>query len=293
MRGKAHLGKGLHALIPTDIETVPAVTGEAIQELEVAIITANPFQPRINFDDAAFEDLKRSIREKGVIQPVLVRPMGDGNFQLVAGERRLRATIDLGIKKIPAFVKEITSDEEMLEIALIENVQREQLNPIELGKGYQQLIDECGLTQEEVAKKIGKDRTTVSNVIRLLKLPSKIQDSLQKGSLREGHARALLSVADEKEQEKIWKKAVNENLSVRSVEQLARKAQEKVKSKSPEKTAQQRKSAYNNRIESKLREKFGTQVKLRTKKEGGSIEIVYYSSEDLERLMDILDQIKF
>jgi ParB family chromosome partitioning protein len=292
MKGKSHLGKGIHALIASEVGDEPPVN-ESIFEVDIALISPNPFQPRINFDDAAFEDLKRSIKEKGVIQPVLVRPIENGQYQLVAGERRLRASIDLGLKKIPAYVKDIVTDEEMLEIALIENIQREQLNPIELAKGYQQLIDECGLTQDEVAKKIGKDRTTVSNIIRLLKLPPKIQQSLQQGELREGHARALLSIADHKEQEKVWRKALEENLSVRAVEHLAKKVQEQLKSKSVAKNPKQRKSAYLSRVESKLREKLGTQVKLRTKKEGGTIEITFYSGEDLDRLIDIFDQIKY
>jgi ParB family chromosome partitioning protein len=211
---------------------------------------------------------------------------------VVAGERRLRATIELGIKMIPAYVKEITTDEEMLEIAIIENVQREQLNPIDLAKGYQQLIDECGLTQEEVAKKIGKDRTTVANIIRCLKLPENIQESLQEGKIKEGHARALLRITDTKVQEKVWRRAVKEGLSVRNVEQLARKFEEKTKVQSI-RPARRRKSAYVNKVETKLREKLGTQVKLRTRKEGGSIEIAFYSGEDLERLLDIFDQIKF
>jgi len=291
MRQKSHLGKGLHALIPSAVENNFPST-DSIQELEVALIEPNPFQPRINFDDDAFEELKRSIKDKGVIQPVLVRPMPNSLYQLVAGERRLRATIDLGIKMIPAFIREITSDEEMLEIALIENVQREQLNPIELAKGYQQLVDDCGLTQEEVAKKISKDRTTVSNVIRLLKLPPKIQSSLQHGEIREGHARALLRITNPAEQTRVWRKAVKGSLSVRIVEQLARKTEEKAKTKTT-KPAKQRKSGYISKVEAKLREKLGTQVKVRTRKEGGALEIYFYSGEDLERLMDIFEQIKY
>jgi ParB family chromosome partitioning protein len=291
MKGKTRLGKGLHALIPTVVEE-NNVPGESTQELDVALVDPNPFQPRLVFSEESFEELKNSIKEKGIIQPILVRPSNDGRYQVVAGERRLRATVELGIKVIPAYVKEITSDEEMLEIAIIENVQREQLNPIDLAKGYQQLIDECGLTQEEVAKKIGKDRTTVTNIIRCLKLPEKIQESLRRGEIREGHARALLRISDAQLQEKIWRRSVKESLSVRSVEGLARKFEEKSKSQ-PVKAVKHRKSAYINKIETKLREKLGTQVKLRTKKEGGSIEVVFYSAEDLERLLDIFDQIKF
>lgn len=292
MKGKTRLGKGLHALIPSAIEENHGAVSESTQELDVAIIDPNPFQPRIFFSEESFDELKKSIQEKGVIQPILVRPTDNGRYEVVAGERRLRATIELGIKMIPAYVKEITTDEEMLEIAIIENVQREQLNPIDLARGYQQLIDECGLTQEEVAKKIGKDRTTVANIIRCLKLPENIQESLQEGEIKEGHARALLRISDTKVQEKVWRRAVKEGLSVRNVEQLARKFEEKTKVQSI-KPARRRKSAYVNKVETKLREKLGTQVKLRTRKEGGSIEIAFYSGEDLERLLDIFDQIKF
>jgi ParB family chromosome partitioning protein len=292
MKSKTRLGKGLHALIPTEVEENHTAVAESTQELDVALIDPNPFQPRIFFSEESFDELKKSIEEKGVIQPILVRPGSNGRYEVVAGERRLRATIELGIKMIPAYIKEVTTDEEMLEIAIIENVQREQLNPIDLAKGYQQLIDECGLTQEEVAKKIGKDRTTVANIIRCLKLPEKIQESLQQGDIKEGHARALLRINDPKVQEKIWRKTVKEGLSVRSVEQLARKFEEKNKVQ-PVKPARRRKSAYVNKVETKLREKLGTQVKLRTRKEGGSIEITFYSGEDLERILDIFDQIKF
>lgn len=294
MKGKARLGKGLHALIPAatvgENHTLPA---ESIQELDVALIDPNPFQPRISFSEESFEELKNSIREKGIIQPILVRPSEDGRYQVVAGERRLRASIEVGIQFIPAYIKEITTDEEMLEIAIIENVQREQLNPIDLAKGYQQLIDECGLTQEDVAKKIGKNRTTVANIIRCLKLPEKIQESLRQGEIREGHARALLRITDSQVQEKVWRRAIKESLSVRIVELLAQKFEEGAALPPPKAPATPRKSAYINKVESKLREKLGTQVKLRTRKEGGSIEISFYSGEDLERLLDIFEQIKF
>jgi len=292
MKNKSHLGKGIHALLSIPVEDLAVANGEALKELDVNLIVPNPFQPRISFDNEALEELKRSIEEKGVIQPILVTPINNGGYQLVAGERRLRATKGLGIKTIPAYIKEITSDEELLEIALIENVQREQLNPVDLARGYQQLIDDCGLTQEDVAKKIGKNRTTVSNVIRLLKLPEKIQKSLEQGEIREGHARALLRISEPKEQGKIWQKTVKDSLSVRSVEQLARKFEGKTKPAFP-KTTQTRKPAYLNKLESNFREKFGTQVKIRPRKDGGTIEIVFYSNEDLQRLIDIFDQIKF
>ncbi|MEJ2637446.1 MAG: ParB/RepB/Spo0J family partition protein [Calditrichia bacterium] len=291
MKTKTRLGKGLNALISTPVEQAPPQLRKMVQEIEVAIIDANPFQPRMEMDSAAFEELKKSIKEKGIIQPIAVRPGKNGRFELIAGERRLRAAIAVGLKRIPAFLLNITSDEDMLELALIENVQREHLNPIDLAKGYQRLIDEIKLTQEEVAEKIGKDRATVSNIIRLLKLPNRIQDSLKKGEIREGHARALLGLADEALQIELWKKAVKHTYSVRKVEEEVKKMRSSAQKLVIEKPGR-KKPPFIGRIENLLREKFGTQVKLRTKKDGGSIEIVFYSKEDLDRLLELFEEIK-
>ncbi len=294
MKTKQRLGKGLEALIPTSgsADDSGSAASNGVQEVEVALIEPNPFQPRSDYNHEALEELKESIREKGIIQPILVRPLDDGRYQVVAGERRLRAAIALGLKTVPIRVREVASNEEMLELALIENVQRENLNPIELARGYQRLIDECNLTQEEVAKKIGKDRTTIANLLRLLKLPEKIQDSLRNGEIKEGHARALLGVEDPDVQDRIWRKTVKEQLSVRKVEQLVRKCNQPTDEAAEVRPKRTRKMLYISRFEEALREKLGTQVKIRTRKEGGSIEIVYYSLEDLERLMEIFDQIK-
>ncbi len=291
MKGKTRLGKGLDALFSTPIEQIPPQIRKSVHEIDTALIDPNPFQPRQDMDPVALEELKKSIKEKGIIQPVAVRQVAGGRFQLIAGERRLRAAIEVGLKKVPAFVLEVKSDEDMLELALIENVQREHLNPIELARGYQRLIDECQLTQEEVAAKIGKDRTTVANVIRLLKLPQPIQDSLKRGEIREGHARAILALSDEEKQIEVWKKAVKEGLSVRKVEELVKKIRESEKGHLINRPVR-KKSPFISRIESTLREKLGTQVKIRTKKEGGSIEIVFYSREDLDRLMELFEEIK-
>lgn len=287
------LGKGLKALIPDDNTNGVGEVHDA-REIDIASIEANPFQPRVFSDEVAFQELKDSIREKGIIQPIVVRQVQNGRHQIVAGERRFRAAIELGLKRVPVFIKEVKSDEDMLEMALIENVQREHLNPIDLANGYQRLIDECGLTQEEVARKISKDRTTVANIIRLLKLPKEIQESLQKGKIKEGHARALLAIPDAKIQKAIWLKTVKNTLSVRKVEQLVKKYQEQSDGKAdPQSSPKTRKSAFISKMESKLREKLGTQVKIRKRKESGSIEISFYSMEDFQRLMDIFEQIKF
>ncbi len=293
MKTKKRLGKGLQALIPTEVDhSPPGDESSASQEIDIAFIEPNPFQPRMVSDDASFEELKESIRENGILQPILVRSIGGGRYQVVAGERRFRAAMELGLKTVPVFIKDGLSDQEVMEFALVENVQRENLNPIDLAKGYQRLIEECGLTQEEVAKKIGKDRATVANIIRLLRLPRSIQESLQRGEIKEGHARALLGASDPAVQEKIWRRTVREALSVRQVEQLVRKHQPDTPPKMPKRTSSH-KPAYVARLESELREKLGTQVKIHVRREGGTVEISFYSREDLQRLMDIFNQIKF
>ncbi|RMG67801.1 MAG: ParB/RepB/Spo0J family partition protein [Calditrichaeota bacterium] len=293
MKTKKRLGRGLQALIPADVDHSPSVDGSsASQEIEVALIEPNPFQPRIVSDDASFQELKDSIRENGILQPILVRSIGDGRYQVVAGERRFRAAVELGLRAVPVYIKDSLSDQEVMEFALVENVQRENLNPIDLAKGYQRLIEECGLTQEEVAKKIGKDRATVANVIRLLRLPRPIQESLQRGEIKEGHARALLGASDPSVQEKIWRRTVKESLSVRQVEQLVRKYQPQPPPRITKRSSSH-KPAYVARLEGELREKLGTQVKIHVRREGGTVEISFYSKEDLQRLMDIFNQIKF
>lgn len=292
MKNKMRLGKGLEALISSSVQDVTSPQfKKAVQEIDVGIIDPNPFQPRLEMDEQAFEELKKSVQEKGIIQPIAVRPWKNGRYQLIAGERRLRAAIAVGLKRIPAYVLDVKSDEDMLEIALIENVQREHLNPIDLARGYQRLIDECHLTQEEVAEKIGKDRATVANIIRLLKLPAPIQESLKKGEIREGHARALLGLKKEAQQLELWRKTVKNGFSVRKVEEEVKKMRSEMPQLSVPRSSRKR-SPFITRIENQLREKFGTQVKVRTKREGGSIEIVFYSREDLDRLMELFNEIK-
>lgn len=295
MNSKQRLGRGLGALLPSDPGTEK--DGESFQkmtEIPVHLIDPNPFQPRMEFDQKALDELKESIRSKGIIQPVSVRKLDNGRYQLVAGERRLRAVKELGIPTIPALILEISSDEDMLEIALIENVQREYLNPIETALGYQRLITECRLTQEEVAKKIGKDRTTITNFLRLLKLPKIIQDSLQRGEIMVGHARALLALPDEKTMIQLWKKAVSHSYSVRQVEKAVKMALNKSDEIPADEQGQEnkREKLIYQKFEKVLREKLGTKVKIRSKKEGGSIEIEFYSREDLSRLMELFDEIK-
>ncbi|MFQ5799853.1 MAG: ParB/RepB/Spo0J family partition protein, partial [Bacteroidota bacterium] len=248
-------------------------------------IQPNPYQPRADFDQVALDELKRSIQEKGVIQPIIVCRTNDGFYQLISGERRIRAAREAGLSKIPAYVRTVKSEEEVLELALIENLQREHLNPIEIGISYQRLIDECKLSQEEIAQKIGKDRTTVTNFIRLLKLPEQIQQSLRQGKLTMGHARALVSLADEKMRLRLYERIMRQGLSVRRVEQLVHDVGKET-TKSRRVTARTDQSLEH--IESKIRQVLGTKVIVTAKANGrGQITIEYYSPDDLERLLEL------
>jgi ParB family chromosome partitioning protein len=281
------LGRGLGALITEQPKNGEQEKAKSLNEISVAKIKANPFQPRQEFDAHALNDLKKSIKEKGIIQPIAVRQVKD-HYELISGERRLRAVLDLGYESIPAFVIEVNSKEEMLELAIIENVQREKLNPIEEAMAYQRLIDECKLTQDDVAKKIGKDRSTITNTIRLLKLPDEIKDSLKSGGISMGHARALLALEDISIQKELWKNIVRNNLSVRKVEALIKGLSEKKVVKEKEKP---KRSVFVQKAEDNLREVFGTKVNIRMKNEGGSIEIEFYSPEDLNRLLEIIETV--
>jgi ParB family transcriptional regulator, chromosome partitioning protein len=298
---KLVLGKGLDALLsrpqPKEAEFTRDTLGrddgqsELTARIPIDLVKPNPYQPRLDFDPIALDELKQSIMQKGVIQPITVRRVSDGYYELISGERRLRAASEAGMSEIPAYIIHVSSHEEMLELALIENLQREHLNPIEIAISYQRLIKEINYTQEDVARKIGKDRTTVTNFIRLLKLPAQIQDSLRKGELNMGHARALLSIQDETRQIVLWKKIIKQGLSVRRVEQLVKEAAEKTG-----KPSQIRKGTTDPQIlglESKLREVFGTKVIIRTRPDGGGeITLEYYSLDDLDRLLDLFDIIE-
>lgn len=287
MVNRKALGRGLKALIP-DAPSLqdPYLDGNLIEYAEVDKISPNPFQPRETFDPEKFEELKNSIAEKGLVQPITIRRHGYG-YQLISGERRLRAVRDLGIDKIPAYILDVQTDEEMLELSIIENIHREDLNPIEVANGYQRLIAECQLTQEEVAKKLGKDRTTITNFLRLLKLPKQLQESVQKAEVSMGHARALLSLSSREDQINIWKKIVRNGLSVRSVEKLVRDhLQNPAKTKTV--PSVDKRSLYYEDIENRLRKKLTTKVQIKSKKRGGAIEIDYYSEDDLDRLIAII-----
>ena len=304
---KHGLGRGLDALITPqnyvkngdvkkDFKNLRDDDGKQVDilaKISVDFISRNPYQPRTSFNTEAMEELKKSILSNGLIQPITVRRTPDHKYQLISGERRLNACREIGYKEIPAYILQIDSDELMLALALIENIQREELNPIEIGTAYKRLMDECHLTQEQIAEKVGKKRTTVANSIRLLKLPEKIQQSLIVGNITSGHARALINLPNKTAQLSILKKILDKNLSVRRVEQLVKEFYVVTKTETVKKSitfSPKTGSANLNDVEDKLRKIFGTKVSCKQKKNGrGEIIIEYYSSTELERLFELFE----
>ena len=270
------LGKGLKALIPVTDEKV----GGAF-EIAVEDVRPNRYQPRKIFNDLKLTELVNSIREKGVVQPIIVQK-SDSGYELIAGERRWRAAQKAGLNKIPAIIREVSS-EESLELALIENIQRENLNPIEEARAYQRLSDEFYQTQEDIAKKIGKDRSTVANFLRLFKLPKEIQDSISNEELTMGHARALLSLDSAKEQLSLKDRIVKRKMSVREVESYVNRSRETKKESS-----KKRVDIFKDRLEGELQRFFGTEVRILKGRNKGKIEIIFYNDEDLERIIELI-----
>lgn len=288
-------------MTPEEREGLPGDDGRSVGTIcaiDIAKVRPNPFQPRVDFNVQALEELKHSILENGVIQPITVRRVENG-FELISGERRVRASIDAGLTEIPAYILNVESDRGMLELALIENVQRENLNPIEVALGYQRLIKECELTQEEVSKKVGKDRSTVTNFLRLLKLPQPIQVSLRNNEISMGHARALLTIPDDRERLEVWRKVRDEALSVRRTEAIVKQIahpNSNGRGKEPRAAEPQKENGAARtqldrmftEISNRLQHVLGTQVRIKTGPEGdGSITIDFYTSEDLERLLEL------
>lgn len=299
MMSKKALGKGLAALIPEKEISPPATESEILAGpqkyirkaeglvyLKTSDISPNKYQPRKNFDISKLGELISSIKEKGVVQPILVRHAGGDKYELIAGERRLRAVESLGMKEIPAIVKEV-GDLDSLELSLIENIQRENLNPIEEADAYQMLVDQFEFTQEKIAEAVGKDRTSVANSLRLLELPQKIQEALKKGALSMGHGRALLGLEGTAARTAVCKKIIAKGLSVREVENIVR-ARRFARGKKPS-LARASKDYYLTTIEEQLQRILGTRVKITKGKKRGKIEIEYYSDADLERIINKLD----
>jgi ParB family transcriptional regulator, chromosome partitioning protein len=280
---KYGLGKGLGALIP-DEEVLPAPEGNKIS---INLIRSNESQPRKQFDQEKIMQLAESIKEHGVIQPIVLTKDGE-YYTIVAGERRWRASKLLGLKEIPAVVMDLT-DKQTLEISLIENIQREDLNPIEEAMAYKRLIDEFSLTQEELAARIGKSRTSVTNSLRLMNLDARVQNYLIDGVITEGHGRALLSLEDKEQQYLLAQKIIDEALSVREIEKLIRDIGSSAKKINREKD-ENKNSLYLNDVKDRLENHFGTKVLVNNKGNNkGKIEIEYYSVEDLNRILEILN----
>ncbi len=286
------LGKGLSALLEnrdTDITSnapVKPVLAGSVSTVKVEQIEVNPFQPRQDFNREALAELAASIETYGIIQPLTVRKMGYDKYQLISGERRFRAAQMAGLTEVPVFVR-IADDQAMLEMALVENIQRHDLDAIEVALSYQRLIDECGLTQEAMAERVGKKRTTVTNYLRLLKLPVEIQLGLRKQLISMGHARALVNLGSEEEQLKAFEKIVTENLSVREAEQLATE-QKKTNPKS--KKDEMPLSFGHQKLRDELSDKLGTKIALKLALKGkGKIVIPFENEDDLIRIAEILD----
>lgn len=276
MNHKKALGRGLGALIPQKSAAAPALT-----EISIDSITPNPYQPRKAFDDQSIDELTRSVREHGIVQPLLVTRTGDQRYRLIAGERRFRAAQKAGLQRIPAVIKELVNESDALQIALIENIQREDLNPIEEAHAYHQLHQDFGMTQEEISRRVGKERSTVANFLRLLKLPEGVKRLLASGQLSMGHARALLAVESAKKQEQLADRVVARDLNVRQTELLAagppkRKKREKAK------------DVFTRDAEEKLTRSLRTKVDIDRRRRGGVIHIRFASEDDLIRIFDEL-----
>ena len=277
MNRKKALGRGLGALIPQ--KAAEAVTQTGLAQIPLDRISANPYQPRKRFDERSIDELARSIREHGIVQPLVVSRTADNRYRLIAGERRFRAAQRAGLQSLPAVVKDLQKEGDALQIALIENIQREDLNPMEEASAYHQLHDEFGLTQEEISRRVGKERSTVANFLRLLKLPESVKQRLASGQLSMGHARALLSLDSPKKQEQLADRIVRNSLNVRQAEMLASAAPKPAKREKP-------KDVFTRDAEEKLTKTLRTKVEIDRKKRGGVIHIRFASEDDLIRIFE-------
>jgi ParB family chromosome partitioning protein len=276
------LGRGLSALIPDAPEPAPA---ERALDVDSDLLRPNPFQPRTSMDDGRIDELARSIRANGIIQPIVVRKV-DGGFEIVAGERRWRASQRAGLLKVPVVVRDIPEDR-LLAAALIENIQREDLNPMEEAHAYRRLADEYHLTQEQIADAVGKDRSSVTNYLRLLRLPQEVRASVGSGGLSMGHARAILGLSDEAAQLRVGREVLAKGLSVRETEALVKKAtQPEAARTAPEK----QKDVHTRAAEERLKFALGTRVRIARSRNGGRIEIDFASEAELQRLFEALTQ---
>jgi len=283
-KAKRRLGRGLEALLGPATSTVDAEREGSLMRLPMTALRSNPYQPRHVFDDDALAELKDSLRTSGLLQPVVVRSTGNGDYELIAGERRYRAAEQLGWTDIPAIVRDV-DDRTLLTLALVENLQRDALSPIDEALGYERLVNEFGVTQAEVAELVGRSRSTVTNALRLLRLPDAVQDLLHVGTLTTGHARALLQLTDQRAVTALARRAVEEGLSVRELESLAR-------GKRPATRRPRSRNAHTpdpeiRRLEETLRQRLGTDVFItRRSRQSGRVTIHFYSNEDLARVLE-------
>jgi ParB family transcriptional regulator, chromosome partitioning protein len=291
MTKKNSLGRGLGALIEEAEPEVQKVVGGT--KVDIRLVDANPFQPRSVFDQEALEELTASIKELGVIQPITVREMETGRYQLITGERRFRAASAAGLTQIPAYIR-TADDQGMLEMALVENIQREDLNAVDIAISYQRLVEECSLTQENLSLRVGKKRATVANYLRLLKLPAEIQVGLRENRISMGHARALVAIEDHHDQINLFYKIIEEELSVRKAEELARKIEEgAIHREKPQPPAQPVLPQPYEELKNQLSDFFHTDIEFRRNGKGrGKITIPFASDDELERIIGIFDRLK-
>jgi ParB family chromosome partitioning protein len=290
MTKKNSLGRGLGALIEEAEPEVQKVVGGI--KVDIRLVDANPFQPRSVFDQEALEELTTSIKELGVIQPITVREMETGRYQLITGERRFRAATAAGLTQIPAYIR-TADDQGMLEMALVENIQREDLNAVDIAISYQRLVEECSLTQENLSLRVGKKRATVANYLRLLKLPAEIQVGLRENKISMGHARALVAIEDHHDQINLFFKIIEEELSVRKAEELARKIEESTIHRDKPQPPQTKLPQPYEELKNQLADFFHTDIEFRRNAKGtGKIIIPFASDDELERIIGIFDRLK-
>jgi ParB family chromosome partitioning protein len=290
---KFALGRGLDALIST--EEVKTSGSSSINEIELSKISVNPNQPRREFDEKALEELADSIRNFGIIQPITLRKLSDDSYQIIAGERRWRASQMAGLQRIPAYIR-TADDENMMQMALVENIQREELNPIEVALAYQHLIERYNLKQEELSEKIGKNRATIANTLRLLKLPAQVQMAIKNRQIDKGHARALLSLADPAMQVKFFKEVVEKGYSVRQIEEMVAQINAGEAVKSGKRTLQDKKVLLPEEfkvLKTRLSDFFKTKVQMTCSQQGkGKISIPFDNEEELTRIIELFDRMK-
>lgn len=291
---KQALGRGLSSLLPdfdgdiNSFESVGKHLAGTIASIPLSLIQSNPFQPRTVFEEKALKELADSIRHQGIIQPITVRKTEDDKFQLISGERRFRASQLAGLKEIPAYIR-LAEDQQILEMALVENIQRENLNSIEIAISFQRLTEECNLTQEQLSDRVGKDRSTITNYIRLLKLPPEVQIAIRDNKITMGHARAIISVENHKDQIKLLGEIISKHLSVRAVEEMVRKIHEKTELTKP--VPEKVLAAKYIGIRDRLSGMFNARVAIKKDNKGkGSIVITFKSDEELDHIINILDK---